>query len=210
MGGLTLSVVGSINVVFLPATAAAAGATWQLNNGPRRKSGEADLRVAPGSYSITCSDVPGYTTPRPIQKTVEPGNSVQVVRTYLPNPPIIKNRPSAMAVMGQPFSLQLTTTPAATSFQATGLPFGLGLYASSGLIAGSPTATGVYPITVKATNTAGTGSPLTLSLTVAPPGYLTVTTSGHGSVTKDFAGSTVQAAGVNLTLLATRPKTRSS
>ncbi len=66
-----------------------------------------------------------------------------------------------------PFSLQPVNTP--TKFSATGLPAGLKLNTSTGVISGYATKTGVYSISATANNIAGTSSPAALgSLTVEP------------------------------------------
>jgi hypothetical protein len=54
------------------------------------------------------------------------------------------------------------------TFMATGLPPGLSI-SSSGLITGTPTATGTYPYTVTITDGAGNTGNLNCTITVAPP-----------------------------------------
>jgi len=53
-------------------------------------------------------------------------------------------------------SIEATNSP--TSYSATGLPPGLSLNTTTGIITGIPTTTGVYPATLGATNAAGTGT----------------------------------------------------
>ena len=76
---------------------------------------------------------------------------------------------TASATQGQAFSYQITADNAPASFNATGLPAGLSVDTASGLIAGTPTQTGAFPVVLSATNTAGTGT-ATLSLVVAASG----------------------------------------
>src|SRR5207244_11487612 len=66
------------------------------------------------------------------------------------------------------FSYNITATNNPTSFNATGLPAGLTVNTSTGLISGTPTTAGTYTVTISATNAGGTGSH-TLTLTINPP-----------------------------------------
>jgi hypothetical protein len=75
---------------------------------------------------------------------------------------------SADAVTGSqndPFVYQIQATNEPTSFGATDLPDGLEIDTETGLITGSPTASGQSTFTVMATNSVGTGS-LEVTLTV--------------------------------------------
>ncbi len=75
----------------------------------------------------------------------------------------------AAGFVGVPLSFSLDAS-GATSYSATGLPAGITLNPSTGLLGGTPGATGVWPVLVAATNAAGT-TQVTLTLTVdaAPP-----------------------------------------
>src|SRR5439155_21188355 len=68
---------------------------------------------------------------------------------------------------GVAFSYQITATNNPTSYNATGLPPGLSVNTSTGLISGTPTTAGTYSVTISATNAGGTGS-ATLTLTIKP------------------------------------------
>ena len=58
---------------------------------------------------------------------------------------------------GVPFSYQVVATGNPTSYGATGLPTGVSIDASSGLINGTPTQTGTFYIVLSAINANGTG-----------------------------------------------------
>ena len=80
--------------------------------------------------------------------------------------PVVSGPATATATVGTPFILTLVASNTATSFSAVGLPAGLVLAPSSGVISGTPTAGGVFAVTVTAANAGGTSAPATLTLTV--------------------------------------------
>ncbi len=80
--------------------------------------------------------------------------------------PAVTSATAANGVVSAAFSYQITASNSPTSFGATGLPDGLSVNAA-GLISGTPTTAGAYPVTISATNGGGTGT-ATLTITVAP------------------------------------------
>ena len=82
--------------------------------------------------------------------------------------------------IGVPYSLTLTasgTAPITWGVISGALPTGMTLSASTGLLSGRPTASGVFLFTVRASNTAGTSS-RSLSVTInAPPSVTTTSLS---------------------------------
>ncbi|MBA2482794.1 MAG: chitobiase/beta-hexosaminidase C-terminal domain-containing protein [Planctomycetes bacterium] len=84
-----------------------------------------------------------------------------------PVPPVISSIGTASATVGQSFIYAITASNVPTSFGAIGLPAGVTLNASTGVISGTPTTAGTTTATVSATNAGGTGSK-TVIITVDP------------------------------------------
>ena len=101
--------------------------------------------------------------------------------------PLITSASSVGGVTGAPFSYQIAVADSADSFGVTGtLPPGLALNGGTGLISGTPTIAGVYPLTISATNSSGTGTaPLTLTVVAgsyfANSSPITIPSSGQGN-----------------------------
>ena len=83
--------------------------------------------------------------------------------------PAITSALTASGTVGTPFSYPITATNNPTSFNAAGLPAGLSVNTTTGVIAGTPTAAGSSSVTLSATNATGTGS-ATLALKVIAAG----------------------------------------
>jgi len=93
--------------------------------------------------------------------------------------PVITSAETASGTVNQFFSYQITANNTPTSYNANGLPAGVSVNTTSGLISGTPTASGMFPVTLSAANAGGTGNQsLTLTVNPAtPPGTLQFTTS---------------------------------
>ncbi|MBI5770408.1 MAG: immunoglobulin domain-containing protein [Verrucomicrobia bacterium] len=83
--------------------------------------------------------------------------------------PAITSAGVATATVGTAFSFQVTASNSPTSFALTGtLPAGVTFNTTTGLIAGTPTAAGSFPVSLTATNGSGTSPAATLTITVIP------------------------------------------
>ena len=79
--------------------------------------------------------------------------------------PKITSPATSSGTIGVPYSYQITADQAITTWGAAPLPAGLTVNTATGLISGTPTAVGVFSITLSATNANGTGTgPLTLTI----------------------------------------------
>ncbi|MBK6593781.1 MAG: hypothetical protein IPG23_14170 [Burkholderiales bacterium] len=72
--------------------------------------------------------------------------------------PRVTNGGAVNAELNQSFRFQMNTSPAATSYNATGLPAGLAVDPVTGLISGIPMISGSFPIQLLVTNSSGTSN----------------------------------------------------
>ena len=101
---------------------------------------------------------------------LQPDDIAGIASIYGPTDslPIVDSLPTADASVDVAFTYQITALGSPTSFGASGLPPGLSVDASTGLITGTPGTEGIYPVVLSAINANGTAFG-TLILTVASP-----------------------------------------
>jgi hypothetical protein len=91
------------------------------------------------------------------------------------------------STVGTAASLQVQASDSASgqtlTYSATGLPAGLSINSSTGLISGTPTATGTSNVMVTATDTTGAKGSASFTWTVNPAGANTVTVTNPGTQT---------------------------
>src|SRR4029077_896279 len=102
------------------------------------------------------------------------GGTSNAVTFPIDDAPSITSSLTASATVGTPFSYQITANNNPVSYNATDLPAGLTVDTTTGIISGTTTATGTFPVIISATNNAndpcsGTATD-TLTLTITLPG----------------------------------------
>ena len=103
--------------------------------------------------------------------------------------PVISSSTTASGNSGVSFSYTITASNSPTSFNATGLPTGLSIDTSTGVISGIPAETGVSTVALTATSAGGTGTEL-LTLTINPPTpIIDSSTAASGDVGTAFSYS---------------------
>lgn len=127
--------------------------------------------------------------------------SATLVLTVAPTPPIVTSPLTAAAGVNTPFSYTITATNAPTSFALSGLPAGLSFNSSTGVISGTPTATGTSNVAISATNAVGTGAAM-LTITVsstAPSAATAFYYNGVGYISGGGSGLDTPANGYTFT-----------
>jgi len=86
-----------------------------------------------------------------------------------PTPVVVVPSTIPQGTVGETYRLQLSATPSASSWSATGLPTNLSI-SNSGLISGTPTVAGDFRVSVTAMNSAGSGrATFTIHITLSLP-----------------------------------------
>jgi len=101
--------------------------------------------------------------------------------TTPPNSPVISSGQATSGTSGTTFSYQIVASNSPTSYALSSgtLPSGVSLNTATGLISGTPTASGTFTPSITATNSGGTspGATVTLTIVPAPTGVATFRTT---------------------------------
>jgi uncharacterized repeat protein (TIGR01451 family) len=104
-------------------------------------------------------------------------------------PPVITSAITATGDIGVAFSYQIVATNSPTSYNAAVLPTWATINTATGLISGTPTASGTTNVTLTASNAAGASAAVTLAITIR--GSAVITLNKTSSVTTAKSGDTV-------------------
>ena len=156
-GSFTVTTTGAPTPSLSESGTLPSGVTFASNgNGTGTLSGTPASGTA-GSYALTITASNGVGT----------AASQSFTLTINPAVPVITSATTASGTVGSAFSYQITASNTPTSYGATGLPAGLTVSNTTGLISGTPTTAATSTVTLSATNSGGTGN-ATLTLTINP------------------------------------------
>ena len=103
-------------------------------------------------------------------------------------PPVVNSATTASGTTGTAFSYQITGTNSPTSFGATGLPAGLTVNTTTGVISGTPTTAGTTTAHITAANSSGTSPSVNLTITIAQaPPVITSALTASGNAGTAFS-----------------------
>ena len=133
-------------------------------NGVGGTGGAQNVAFATGSYAMQATYSNDVTGCQISHAVIGGGGTTNTVT--------VTNPGSQTSTVGTATNLQITATDSASgqtlSYSATGLPAGLSINASTGLISGTPTTAGTTSTTVTAKDTTGAAGSTTFSWTVNP------------------------------------------
>jgi hypothetical protein len=122
---------------------------------------------------------------------IQANGQVDYIAPAAPLPaPVITGSTTASARVDSAFSYQIEASNSPSSYNATGLPAGLNIDTTTGLISGTPTITGTSNITISATNSGGTTTAmlvLTVSAALPPAPDISSATTANGRVGTAFS-----------------------
>ncbi|MDP4209374.1 MAG: LamG-like jellyroll fold domain-containing protein [Bacteroidota bacterium] len=110
--------------------------------------------------------------------------------------PVITSATTGAGTVGMPFTYTIAATNTPYLYSATGLPAGLTLNADNGVISGTPTDTGTFPVNVSVVNAMGTAT-ATLTLSVSA-GTSTWNGTGSWGATSNWSSGMLPLSGSNV------------
>lgn len=138
------------------------------------------------SFTIRVNESTGQTLARQFTMTIA-GGTITISTTAVPNGAL-------GALYNAPLAVTGGTSPYTWVLSAGTLPPGIGLTASTGVLAGTPTVPGNYNFTVQVTDASNTAATRPLSLTISAGVIVTTTSLAGGSVGQSYS-QTLTAAG---------------
>jgi hypothetical protein len=167
----------SFNVGTLPAG-------LSFNSGTNQITDNGGTMVA-GTYTVSLSanNAGGTGATTTLTITINPAGAVPVITSAT------TSSASAVLPAGNPPSFtvnyQIVATQTPVSYAATGLPLGVSINSSTGLISGTTTVQGIYTVGLTASNNFGSSSSVNLTLTVGS--LSTITSASTAAATAGVA-----------------------
>jgi len=145
----------------------------EASDGPNSYSATglpAGLTLNPATGMITGAATAAGTYPITVQATNSSGSvTTNVTITVLLLPPAVTNAGTASGSMGVPFTFQITSSQYVASYSAAGLPAGLSINSTNGLISGTPVMDGIFNASITVTNAVASDTkPLVITVTFIP------------------------------------------
>jgi len=124
-----------------------------------------------------------------------------LVQLNITSIPFITSATNATGTLNLPFSYTITAINAPISFGATGLPAGLSINPSTGVISGSPQAPGGFPVALYATNSLSVGTTnLALTINQLPVIYSSLSATGQVGVAFSYPIAAVNSPSIYVAL----------
>ena len=155
---------GKIPEIWSATVASQVGAKWVVN-----PAAWTSTIPAGGSVTFGYNGTPGTTNKIPTAFLINGTAAGGTTGGGTAVAPVISSAATASGTVGAAFRYQIVASGSPTSYSATGLPAGLTVNATSGVISGTPTAAATSAVTLRATNAGGSGTKaLTITVVAAP------------------------------------------
>ena len=184
---------GTILVTLSPPEAAAGGAQWRTDTGEWMESGAALSDLAPGDYTITCSDITGWSAPAPKTITVTAGQETEMTAAYTKAKYTLTMAVEGNGTVSPPAGSHEYAPGVLVPVTATAAPF-QAFEGWSGDLQGAESSTAVMMNGDMSITATFTHSTYPLSVSVNPTGGGTVNQNPSGTAIAVGATVTLQAA----------------
>ncbi len=157
--------VGAVGVAFTyTATANPAATSFNITGLPAGLTANTTTGVISGTPTVA-----GTSSINLSANNATGTGATTVLTLTVGNRPVITSGTSATGNPNAAFTYTITASNTPTSFNATGLPAGLTVNTTTGVISGTPTTSGSSTVALTATNNFGTSPVVNLTITITAP-----------------------------------------